>query len=173
MKTLINENDTKKISCREFDASASTIDTEYFGIASAKVVLKKACPSSQRQNELLNFLQGFEFVTIINKTNDPSNNRWLGETTSAFLTDMNMQLSKKVSAAEKNNDGLAVITDKLPENDQIIQLAATSFEYSRFLNDPYLPVDKARSIYADMTKNAFRKAGRFFVIIHKLLEDNN
>ena len=32
------------------------------------------------------------------------------------------------------------------------------------MNDPYLPVEKARAIYGDITKNAFRKKGRFFVI---------
>ena len=69
----------RKLSCEEFDAFESTIDTKYFEIASAKVVLKKACMIDQRQNELLSFLQNFEFIVITNKANDSSNNHWLGE----------------------------------------------------------------------------------------------
>jgi dTDP-4-amino-4,6-dideoxy-D-galactose acyltransferase len=155
----------KKLSCEEFDAFESIIDTKYFGVASAKVVLKKACMIDQRQKELLDFLQDFEFIVITNKANDSSNNHWLGEKTKAFLTDINIQLNKKVSIGEKYDGGFTVITDNFPENRQIIQIAEGSFKFSRFLNDPYLPVQKAKCIYADMTKNAFRKQGRFFVTI--------
>jgi len=161
----MNEYVFKKISCDEYDASESKIDTDYFGIASAKVVLKEACVIAQRQTDLLNFLQNFEFSFITNKLNNPFNNLWLGEKTKAFLTDMNMQLMKKVSITEKPDDGATEILDNLPENSRIIQIAETSFGFSRFLNDPYLPNEKARCIYGDMTKNAFRKPGRFFSII--------
>ncbi len=156
----------KKLSCDEYDAFPSPIDTEYFGVASAKVTLNKACKESQRQNELLRFLQNFAFITIINKANDPLNNLWLGRKTNAFLTDMNMQLIKKVTVTEKHDqdEGSLVIVDNLPENNRIVKIAEATFEFSRFLNDPYLPAEKARYIYADITKNAFGKAGRFFVI---------
>ncbi len=161
---MINNRILKKLSSNEFEASESPIDTEYFGIPSARVILKKACLDSRTQNDLLGFLQEFEFITIINKANDPSNNRWLGEKTSAFLTDINMQLSKKVATIEKHDDHYLVVSDKLPEDSRIIQIAETSFKFSRFLNDPYLPLERARRIYGDITKKAFGKAGRFFVV---------
>jgi ribosomal protein S18 acetylase RimI-like enzyme len=164
VKALIDNRIMKKLSGDEFDASESPIDTEYFGISSAKVILKRACLDDQSQNNLLSFMRDFEFITIVNKANDPSNNRWLGEKTSAFLTDINMQLSKKVSITEKQDDNFLIVSDKFPENGQIIQIAETSFRFSRFLNDPYLPLEKARGIYGDITKNAFGKAGRFFVV---------
>jgi len=164
MKALINNRIVKKLSRDEFDASESPIDTEYFGIPSARVVLKKACLDGRIQNDLLGFLQDFEFITIINKANDPSNNQWLGEKTSAFLTDINMQLSKKVSGTEKHDDHFLMVSDKFPEDSRIIQIAESSFKFSRFLNDPYLPPEKARLIYGDITKKAFGKAGRFFVV---------
>jgi dTDP-4-amino-4,6-dideoxy-D-galactose acyltransferase len=163
--TLMNESASKKISCDEIDASESPIDTQYFGVTSAKVILKKACLTDQAQNDFLNFSQEFEFVSITNKSNNPFNNRWLGEKTRSFLTDMNIQLIKKVSITKKHDDGKVEISDNFPENDRIIQIAETAFVFSRFLNDPYLPVEKARRIYGDMTKNAFRKPGRFFTVI--------
>lgn len=164
----IYDNNINKISCEEFEAGESIKDTEYFGVLSAKVVLKKTCSSGQRQNELLKFLQAFEFVTIINKTNNESNNHWLGEITNAFLTDINVQLAKNVSINQRKGDEFTVVTDKFPENKQIVQLAQTSFGFSRFLNDPYLPRLKAQNIYADIAGNAFGKSGRFFVVVNKM-----
>jgi dTDP-4-amino-4,6-dideoxy-D-galactose acyltransferase len=164
----IYDNNINKISCEEFEAGESTKDTRYFGLASAKVVLKKTCLSHKRRDELLKFLLAFEFVTIINKENNESNNHWLGETTNAFITDINVQLVKNVSIDKSKDDKLPIITDMLPENKQIVQLAKTSFGFSRFLNDPYLPVIKAKNIYADIAGNAFGKPGRFFVVINRM-----
>ena len=158
----------KKLSYEEFDAFESKIDTKYFGIESAKVILKKACASDEKQNGLLEFLQNFEFVVIINKANDPSNNCWLGEKTKAFLTDVNVQLSKKVLTTERPNNASIEISDNFPQNKQVVRIAETSFKSSRFLNDPYLPMEKAKYIYADITKNSFRRDGRFFVLFNDI-----
>jgi dTDP-4-amino-4,6-dideoxy-D-galactose acyltransferase len=154
-----------KLTHEEYDAFESKIDTDYFGIRTAKVFLKKACVLEKRQNDLLTFLSDFEFSSITNRSNDAFNNRWLGEKTTAFLTDMNMQFTKKVSTSEKINGGMAEITDNLPANPQIVEIAENSFVVSQFLNDPYLPGEKARCIYGDIAKNAFGKPGRFFSVI--------
>ena len=155
----------KRLSCDEFDAFESTIDTEYFGVVSAKVILKKACLSIQRQDELLDFLTNFEFITITNIANDPSNNHWLGKRTKAFLADVNIQFGKKATFTEEKTDDLIMMSDNFAGSDQIVNIAETSFKYSRFLNDPYLPLDKARQIYGDIAKNSFKKTGRFFATI--------
>jgi len=164
VKKLIDTPTIKRLSCDEFEAAESPVDTGYFGISSARVIFKKACLNTQNQNDLINFTQDFEFITLINKANDPFNNRWLGEKTKAFLTDINIQLSKKVTVTEKSDEYLLMVSDRFPRDERIIQIAKTSFGFSRFLNDPYLPLEKARGIYADITKNAFGKAGRFFVV---------
>lgn len=156
----------KNLTREEFDALESTIDTKYFGVKSAKVILKKACVLNSLQDELLYFLEDFEFVVITNQANNPINNCWVGERTKAFLTDINVQLTKNVATTDTNDGSFAEIMDHVPENDQIIQIAKDSFQISRFLNDPYLPEQKARHIYADITKNAFGKRGRFFVTIN-------
>ena len=153
-----------RISCDEFDAFESRIDSEYFGIRSAKVFLKKACVLESRQNDLLTFLNNFEFTSITNQANDSFNNRWLGEKTTAFLTDMNIQLVKSPIIARKNVGKIMESTDKFPGSNQVVQIAERAFKISQFLNDPYLPRERARCIYADITKNAFGKPGRFFTV---------
>jgi dTDP-4-amino-4,6-dideoxy-D-galactose acyltransferase len=155
----------KRLSCDEFDAFESTIDTEYFGVVSAKVILKKACLSIQRQDELLGFLKNFEFITITNIANDPSNNHWLGKRTKAFLADVNIQFGKKATSTEEKTDDFIMISDNFAGSGQIVNIAETSFKYSRFLNDPNLPLEKARQIYGDIAKNSFQKTGRFFATI--------
>lgn len=161
----------KTLTCDEFEAFESGIDTEYFGISTAKAVLRKPCNTGDKQDQLLEFLHGFEFVIISNKSSDPINNRWIGEKTNAFLVDINIQLKKELSPVQ-NTDDLAVdssstISDQFPESKQIVQIAESSFKISQFLNDTYLPREKASGIYGDIVKNAFGKPGRFFVVTKK------
>lgn len=153
----------RRVSHSDFDAVESFIDTQYFGITSAKIRLKKTCSSAHQQAELLAFMRAFEFNTITNQMNDPINNHWLGENTTAFLTDVNIQFTKNVPFSNVM-DKSTFVMDNYPGDDQVVQIAERSFAVSRFLNDPYLPSGPAQYIYADITKNAFGKAGRFFVI---------
>lgn len=155
----------KEIHYEEFDAFESVIDSEYFGISCAKVVIHKACLSTAKQKELFSFLQKFSFSIITNEGNDPINNHWLGCTTNAFLTDINFQFKKKVSVDNESLIISTTIANDLPENSKIIQIAETAFLYSHFLNDPYLPKDRARKIYGDITKNSFQKKDRYFNLI--------
>lgn len=160
-----SENFLRRISCPEFEVTESPVDTQYFGIPSAKVMLKDAC-SPVCQAELLAFMRNFEFITITNQSNNTVNNHWLGERTTSFLTDMNVQFTKKISPLEEMISSSTSVSDNFPGDEQILQIARSSFAVSRFLNDPYLPADPARCIYADITQNAFGKIGRFFVIHH-------
>lgn len=70
-------------------------DSDYFGVKSAKVNLYKEI-SKQDQKKIIKNSTKFEFITISNLNNNNINNAWIGEDTDAFLTDMNVQLSKKV-----------------------------------------------------------------------------
>lgn len=154
-----------KLSCEEFDAFESKIDSDYFGIRSAKAILKKACILEKTQNDLLSFIGDFEFSSITNRFNDPFNNRWLGEKTTAFLTDINIQLVKSVLLMEKNDDRRAEISNNFPGSEQVVRIAENAFKVSQFLNDPYLPSEKAKCIYGDITRNSFGKPGRYFATV--------
>jgi dTDP-4-amino-4,6-dideoxy-D-galactose acyltransferase len=157
----------KELRREEYDAHESQIDTEYLGINSAKVVLRKGITSSQVQNELISFINDFEFTTIINKGNNAINNLWLCQKTNAFLTDVNVQLVKNVSFDREVDEKLTSISNNFPETKKIIWIAENSFHYSRFLNDPYLPLEKARKTYGDITRNSFGKGDRYFNVYQK------
>lgn len=151
-----------------FEAYPSPIDTRYFGIASAKVLLKRPVEDEQQQEALRKYMDGFAFVIISNSDSSPVNDRWLGEKTSAFLVDVNVQLRKELSGQPAPAvDGTAytvTVSDHLPPDPQIVRIAEEDFQLSQFRNDPYLPQDKARRIYGDIVQNAFQKLGRFFVV---------
>ena len=153
-----------KFSSNEYDADESIIDTQYFGVRSAKVILNKPCLSTDAQTNLIVFLQDFEFITIINKYNDPYNNHWLGFRTNAFLTDINIQFKKTVPSIEIRPGDNTTLSDCYPYDEKIVTIAENSFKYSRFLNDPYLPRSKAVNIYADIIRNAFEKSGRYIIV---------
>jgi dTDP-4-amino-4,6-dideoxy-D-galactose acyltransferase len=163
MTVLTSDSQKEKMvmDCEAYHARASAIDTHYFGVPTAIVVLKQGCPPGEDLDRLLDFMQPFSLVMITNKGNNPINNHWLGRKTSAFLTDVNVQLRKKVCSPGEGQYH-ASISDAVVKNEQIIHLAETSFKYSRFLNDPHLQAEKARGIYADIVRNAFEKPGRFF-----------
>lgn len=146
----------------EYIAEESEIDSKYFDTRTLKVVLKRGITNSQNVDELIRLMQRYEFVIIINKTNNALNNRWLGLKTKAFLTDVNMQFVKTVSAGIKKNENDVTITDKMNFDHQLLRLAQISFKYSRFLNDPYLNSDKAKQIYKDIVINSFEKPNLFF-----------
>jgi len=139
-------------------------DTRYFGIKSARVNLNGVIDENQ-QEEILKFCQDFEFVTIVNYNNLKENNYWIGKKTNAFLTDVNVQFEKelKVNKKKLENKGFQV-KNNLPRNQQIIDIARKSFNYSRFFNDPNLSFDKAKNIYVHWTDSAFKKEDKFFVI---------
>jgi ribosomal protein S18 acetylase RimI-like enzyme len=154
----------KKLSNEEFDAYESKIDTQFFGVTSAKVVLKNPCSSEQKQDKLIHFMHEFEFIMIVNKNNNSINNQWIGRKTRSVLVDINTQLQKQVKDVHQEKNQTITITDSYPKNEQIIQIAKTAFLASRFLKDPFLSAEKAPHIYADIVNNAFEKKGRFFAI---------
>ena len=160
----------REIHCEEYDAYESAIDTVYFGIPSAKATLHKPCSSTKKQKDLFTFLQSYQFSIITNVGNDPINNHWLGSATNAFLTDINFQFKKNLSNEVVLLETSTTITNCLSENARIIRIAETAFLYSHFLNDPYLPKDKAKHIYGDITKNSFSKKECFFNLLSEASE---
>jgi GNAT superfamily N-acetyltransferase len=146
-----------------FEAYELPWDTEFFKVKSAAATLK-ATLSSSEQKELFNFASGFEFFTFKNITNDNKNNEWLGTETKAFLTDVNMQFSKQVNPSINIQNMNVFISNFFPWNEQVLHIARTSYKYSRFFNDPYLPKIESSQVYAKWTQDAFDKEDKYFVV---------
>lgn len=159
-------NNISKLSSKSFEAFSLDWDTDYFGVKSAKVVLKDSV-SDVEQNEILDYCNKFDFVTISNLGNNNENNVWIGKKTKAFLTDMNIQFIKHINKQISILDEFTNIYNSFPKNEDILKIAQKTFLYSRFFNDPYLPKEQAQNIYSYWTECAFEKPEKYFVIAKK------
>lgn len=137
-------------------------DTKYFGIKSAKVTLKEGISESELKY-ISEMLCDYEFVTITNLNNNSTNNYLLGRHTNAFLVDVNIQFEKKVILPQSNADTNIIIENSMQANTRIKQIAANSFVYSRFFNDPFLDKEKAHKIYENWVNNSFENENKYFV----------
>lgn len=141
-------------------------DTEYFGVKSARVNLLGDV-DEKGQEDILSFCKNYDFVTIANFENRNENNLWIGKKTSAFLADVNVQFVKELDSLETHSDEKTYVTNNLPVNDQILNIARKSFRYSRFYNDPNLSDSKSENVYLHWTEGAFQKDNKYFVICER------
>jgi ribosomal protein S18 acetylase RimI-like enzyme len=159
-------NNIAKLSSETFEAYSLDWDTKYFGVRSAKVVLKDSVYEAD-QDKILDYCSRFDFVTINNLGNSKENNIWIGKKTKAFLTDMNIQFIKHIKEQPKTLDEFANVYSSFPRNEDVLKIAQDAFLYSRFFNDPYLPKEKAQNIYVHWTNCAFENSEKYFVITER------
>lgn len=141
-------------------------DTDYFRINSARINLLGPV-DEKAQNEIISFCNGYEFVTISNNGNVQENNEWIGERTNAFLADMNIQFLKALVDKPDYQNEKSYVVNSLSRNEQIVEIARKSFNYSRFFNDPKLPQEQAKNIYLHWTECAFGQENKYFVILER------
>lgn len=153
-----------KLKGNMFHAFELTWDTEYFGCRSGKVVLEDRLAMDE-WGSILDFMNDFDFVTIFNTGNNMDNNIWIGRETKGFLTDMNVQFVKHRSQFGLREKHASHVFEAYPYDEGILAIAQSAFKYSRFFNDPWLPPEKSKNIYAHWAKSAFYKMGRFFITI--------
>lgn len=141
-------------------------DTNYFKVKSARVNLTGIVDEKDQDN-IIDLCNEYDFVTISNFDNRKENNHWIGIRTNAFLADMNIQFIKILKDNINFQDDNTYLTNKLPRNEQIVNIAKKTFNYSRFFNDPMLPIEKAENIYFHWTEGAFEQEDKYFVISEK------
>ncbi|OGO76582.1 MAG: hypothetical protein A2Y23_05290 [Clostridiales bacterium GWB2_37_7] len=156
-------SNTLKLSGEKFDCFPLDWDTDYFKVKSARVILK-GIVSKEEQDNILEYSKQFQFVTISNIGNLKENNHWIGSKSNAFLTDMNIQFTRKITKESDFTDELTQIYNLYPRNESVVDIAKAAFQYSRFFNDPALPKDKAENIYLHWTECAFGQANKYFVV---------
>lgn len=159
-------NNIKKLSGKSFEAFELKWDTNYFGVKSAKAVLKDSVLAIE-ETDLKKFLDEFEFVTITNLKNISYNNLWIVKETSAFLVDVNIQFIKDIRKLSSIPVQNCEVFEAYPQEKYIMEIAEKAFNYSRFFNDPNLPKEKAQKIYVQWVKSAFNQKGRYFTLYKK------
>jgi len=153
---------------KNYDFSRLDWDTNYFGIESFRVNLH-GIVTIEEQNEIIKLCEKYKFITIVNFDNVIENNIWIGKKTDSFLVDINLQFSKKADEKNKSNNKNCYVTNNLNRDENILEIAKNSFEYSRFFSDKNLPIAKAKNIYVYWTEGAFEKQDKYFVVY----SDNN
>lgn len=141
-------------------------DSDYFGISCARVNLTGTINKNEKE-DIIKLCSGYDFVTISNLDNNKLNNHWIGIETNAFLVDMNIQLIKELDHKPVTVDKTTFVFNDYQINEQVLDIANGSFQYSRFFNDPKLPEDKAKNIYQHWTESAFERDDKYFVICEK------
>lgn len=135
-------------------------DTEFFGIPSARVTLHDQV---SEVDPIIQFIESYEFVTIINRHNHPKNNKWIKEI-NADLIEINVQLTlpaKRLQPSYSNyKDHILEINKR---DNRLVDIAKRSFTISRFMKDDNLPPEKASQVYVEWTKNSIGKADKYFI----------
>lgn len=151
------------MSSKNYECKPLQWDTDYFGVSSARVNLS-GIVDKKDQDEIIEFCKDYDFVTISNLDNIKENNQWIGNRTSAFLADMNIQFLRVLADRPDYQDEKTYVVNNLSRNEQIVDIAKKSFNYSRFFNDPKLPKEQANNIYLHWTECAFGQDNKYFVI---------
>jgi len=151
------------MSSKNYECKHLQWDTDYFGVTSARVNLN-GFVNDKGQEEIIEFSKDYDFVTISNLNNIKENNHWIGNRTNAFLADINIQFLKVLVDTPDYRDEKTYVVNNLSRNEQIVDIASKSFNYSRFFNDPKLPIEQAKNIYLHWTECAFEQQNKYFVI---------
>lgn len=141
-------------------------DTNYFNVKSGKIILNDELNLSEIR-KIIELTNPYDFITINNKNNLPVNNFLLGNYTNAFLVDMNIQFEMTI----ESNKAIHYFDAKnnFEEDIELLKIAKSSFNYSRFYNDPFLDKELSQQIYFNWIKNSFYKKENFFIVA----EENN
>lgn len=143
--------------------AATPYDSDYFGLSCGKAALTG--PLTPEDTGILrDKCAEFSLTTLTNYGNDPSNNVQISRMSGAFLADVNIQFSKRVAPEPEpcTSPFEIILGDTLDPAPGIVEIAATAFHHSRFLNDPFLPKDKAASFYAHIVEDSFGRSDKHF-----------
>ncbi|MDQ0413814.1 GNAT family N-acetyltransferase [Mesobacillus stamsii] len=144
-------------------------DTDYFGVNSAKAILNRSLTLNE-WDELKNRFKGYQFISIMNQNSEPVNARLIGEDTSAFLVDVNIQFVKKLIEPYLMPNNVT-IHQSLERNDRIIEMA--DFQISKFTEDLELAKRGGNHVYHQWLINAFGKPDKFYALSKNVMGDIN
>ena len=135
-------------------------DTEFFGVTSAKVILRK--PLTRMEWDSLKERFGeYQFISIENHNSEPINAQFIGTDTTAFLADVNIQFKKKVDAACDKPEGIKLYK-AMERDERIVEMA--EFPLSKFTEDPELAKRGGADVYRQWLINSFGKPEKFYAV---------
>lgn len=154
----------KELKVNKFHYKFLEWDTNYFGVTSGRVTLNETIGNNEWE-VISKSLKENDFNIIDNVNNDSTNNLYISKLSGAFVTDINFQFTKEVNAEVKHDTKFDItIQNKLPLNNEILEISKNSYKHSRFFNDPYLNKDKAKDVYGHWVQSSFLSKNKYFII---------
>ncbi|SHJ40999.1 GNAT family N-acetyltransferase [Thermoclostridium caenicola] len=153
--TADNFHQNKKITYRDL-----LWDTAFFGLSCLKVILHEPLSISEWA-EVENRIKSYDFVTIENQHSEPENARLIGQKTSAFLADTNIQFQKQVKFVNELHPSIR-ICNPMERDDRLLDIG--DFRYSRFFEDKQLASRGGKEVYKQWLLNAFNKEDKYFAV---------
>lgn len=135
-------------------------DTDFFGVTSAKAILNGPITLNE-WNSLKNKFENYQFISIENRNSVPFNAKLIGNDTSAFLADVNIQFVKKLEHSSQYMENI-IIQQSLNEDKQITSIA--NFYFSRFTDDIELAKRGGDRVYHQWLISSFNKPDKFFAL---------
>lgn len=146
-------------------------DTDFFGCSCAKAVIEGEMKEADLER-LLSASEQYAFLTIVNVSNLPWNNRIIGSETKAYLADINLQFEKKLASMTESGVGSlhCEIVAGQPRNERLLDMTQGTYCYSRFYTDRKLKERKGDQMHIQWLENAFEKPDQYFLIGKDKLE---
>lgn len=157
------KSEQKELKMNKFHYKFLDWDTNYFGVNSGRVTLNERIGNSE-WDVISKSLQENDFNIIDNVNNDSTNNLYISKLSGAFVTDINFQFIKEINTETKNVSKFEIsIQNKLPVNNEILEISKNSYKHSRFFNDPHLNKDKAKDVYGHWVQSSFLSENKYFI----------
>ena len=140
------------INCSRYRCAFSLWDTNHFGVKSGKITINDAIDQADLIN-LEYWMEDFDFVTIYNIRNNPTNNLALSRSKlRPFVADVNISFSADVLRVVTPKSDYSVIIESNSARDEgALAIASACFTHSRFFNDPNIPSERAQLVYTHLS----------------------
>ena len=136
-------------------------DTSYFGVTCAKVVIGAGLTPGAL-GLLYDAIRSHKFTAVFNEGGDWRVSEIVYAIPGSRLTDAPVQLRRPVT--NEAFDGTITISDKLPTEEGMLEIAGSSFLKGRFYKDPNISEAQASGLYASWVRGAFYSPGRYFIV---------
>ncbi len=139
-------------------------DSEHFGIRCGKAVLRAPLPETLAE-ELKAELADYDFVSFQNIGNDVGVNRFLAQSTEAYLVDVNVQLEKEIGETPPSAGTCPIVYAQDLEERILAQMSVgeNDFAFSKFVCDPEMKRRAGYRVYACWLKNAKNDPDKQFI----------
>ncbi len=141
-------------------------DDAYFNLKTGRVTLADEMTPLDIQN-LQTISKTFDLVVIDNSKCSMGNDHMLSKLKNSYLCDIQVRFKLKCNKVRSEKSSYIKISNHVKALQDILNISASSFQYSRFKVDPYLDSNKSQKVYLKWCQSAFDKSDKYFAVCEK------